>query len=145
MRILALAVILAFSTACTLMPSDAPAFAPAPPPLHGLSNVYIYRLNAYPVLHNPTIKVDGFDVIDPPEKAYTVIQLSPGEHDVEVNWSWLAGWPDLKFRIKVTGGEPYYLRVGGEVFETRVTSVLRNAAEPELAACCRYVAPRKRP
>jgi hypothetical protein len=151
MRVLILSCLAVLSAACTTVPSNAPAYAPAPSATPGASNVYIYRLNAPPLMHNPTIVVDGVAVIDPPEKSYTVIQLPPGAHEVQVNWSWLAGWPSLKFSIDVAPAEPYYLKVsgssafsnGGLNMESNAGHIELAAAEAELAQCCRYIPPRK--
>lgn len=138
--------------ACATVPANAPSYARAPDAPAGLSNVYIYRIGAYPTLRAPKVTIDGRFIISPAEKAYTAVALPPGPHVVEVNWAWDTGWPDLKFTIDVEAGQPLYIKISGS-FENRGLSYLagssafrvaQEAAEPEMRACCRYVAPSTR-
>jgi hypothetical protein len=136
--------------ACASVPANAPAYSRAPEPAEGLSNVYIYRIGAYPTLRAPMISIDGRNVISPAERAYTVVALAPGPHEVQVNWAWDTGWPDLKFPILVEAGKPLYLKVsgsfdniGGNTYRagSSTQELPQVVAEPEMTACCRYVRP----
>lgn len=137
--------------ACATVPANAPTYARAPEPAAGLSNVYIYRIGAYPTLRAPTVKIDGRAVISPAEKSYTVAQLAPGVHVVDVNWAWDTGWPDLNFKIDVEADKPLYIKisgsfdnVGGGTYRAGSSAYLveQAAAEPEITACCKYVRPK---
>lgn len=135
--------------ACATVPANAPAYSRAPDPAAGLSNVYIYRIGAYPTMRAPMISIDGRRVISPAERAYTVVALAPGLHQVEVNWAWDTGWPDLNFPIEVEADTPLYLKVSGSIEPTgggflagsSTEKVPQAVAEPEMIACCRYVRP----
>lgn len=137
-------------SACASVPTNAPTYARAPEPTPGLSNVYIYRIGAYPTLRAPTVTIDGRVIISPAEKAYTVVALPPGAHEVFVNWAWDTGWPDLRFTIDVEADKPLYLKISGS-FENRgatfvagssTKQVPQAVAEREITACCRYVRPK---
>jgi hypothetical protein len=140
-------------TACASVSSRAPAYARAPNPPASSANVYVYRIGAYPTLRTPTIKIDGARIFDPPEKAYTVVTLEEGEHQFIVNWAWDTGWPDLEFPLQVRAGTPMYVKISGSfdasssdanVMGSLAQLVPEAAAEAELRACCRYMAPRAR-
>jgi hypothetical protein len=139
-----------FLSACATVPSDAPPYTRAADPPNGQNNVYIYRLGAYPYLRSPMIRINGADILSAPERSYTVIALPYGEHQVQVDWASDTGWPDLKFPIKVTEGEPLFLKVsgsysgGGTVAGSMVLAVEPEHAENELRQCCRYMSPRPR-
>lgn len=148
MRWILLAMALALS-ACATVPANAPTYSRAPEPQAGTTNVYIYRIGAYPTLRAPKVSIDGRFVISPAEKAYTAVALAPGPHVVEVNWAWDTGWPDLKFTIDVEAGKPLYIKISGS-FQNHGSSftagssaydVPQETAEPEMRACCRYVKP----
>lgn len=137
--------------ACATVPANAPTYERAPEPPAGLSNVYIYRIGAYPTLRAPTVSIDGRAVISPAEKSYTVVALAPGVHDVQVNWAWDTGWPDLDFKIEVEADKPLYLKIsgsfdnmGGGSFRAGSSTyqVPQDLAEREVVACCRYVRPK---
>lgn len=145
--------ILVFLTACAGVSSHAPAYARAPSPPASSANIYIYRIGAYPTLRTPTIKIDGARIFDPPEKAYTVVSLEEGVHKFTVNWAWDTGWPDLEFPLQVRAGSPKYIKISGSFDTSRSDAnvlgslaqlVPEPAAEAELRACCRYMAPRAR-
>lgn len=144
----------ALLSGCASVPSGAPPYARAPEPPSGNTNVYIYRLGAYPTLRTPSIVVDGKKVFDPPEKAYTVITLEPGAHKFVVNWSWDTGWPDLEFPFEVRSGTPLYIKISGSfdykgsdyrgrIYEagSLAHAVSMSQAEAELTVCCRYIPP----
>lgn len=135
---------------CGAMPASAPAFVDAPDPGPGLSNVYIYRLGAYPSLRTPALLVDGRRVFRPREQAYTVVALAPGTHQVTLDWAADTGWPDLQFPIEVPAGEPLFLKISGDftpasggyyVAESNARRVDAALARAELRDCCRYQAP----
>lgn len=149
MRTILLSMML-FLGACASVPANAPTYARAPEAPAGLSNVYIYRIGAYPTLRAPAVRIDGRLIISPAEKAYTVVALAPGPHEVEVNWAWDTGWPDLKFTVDVEAATPLYLKISGS-FQTRGSTYVAGSstqripqaiAEREITACCRYVPPR---
>ena len=75
----------------------------------------------------PAVKIDGRLIISPAEKAYTVVALAPGPHEVEVNWAWDTGWPDLKFTIDVEAAKPLYLKISGS-FENRGSTYLAGSS-----------------
>ena len=139
-------------TGCVTVPANAPTYSRAAEPPAGQGNVYIYRIGAVPTLRTPTISIDGSPVFDPPEKAYTVVALPVGPHEVLVNWGWDTGAPDLKFPIQVIGATPLYIKITGS-FETtgmsyRMGSLAQGVpqviAEREIEACCRYLEPEQR-
>ncbi|RZJ01896.1 MAG: hypothetical protein EON90_00850 [Brevundimonas sp.] len=154
MRTLLISLILLLA-GCASVPSNAPAYSRAAEPPPGLSNVYIYRLGAYPILRAPTISIDRRAVISPAERAYTVVTLPPGSHEVQVNWPWDTGWPDLTFKIDVEPNTPLYLKVSGSFTHlgsvypaglsyeagSSVHRLPQAVAEPEMTVCCRYVRP----
>lgn len=136
--------------ACATVPANAPAYSRAPEPAAGLSNVYIYRIGAYPTLRAPMVRIDGRAVISPAERAYTVVAMTPGPHEVNVNWAWDTGWPDVTFTVDVEAGRPTYLKVSGSFDHmsgntyragSSLQPVPQAVAEPEMSACCRYVRP----
>lgn len=138
--------------ACATIPNGAPSYsrAPSAPPHH--QDVYIYRLGAYPTLRTPTIAIDGTPIFDPPERAYTVLPLTDGPHQLTVKWSWDTGWPNLKFPFIVTTDKPLYMKISGS-FESvgigrfkagsLVQVIPQPQAEFELKSCCRYIAPKR--
>lgn len=155
MRALLFALCVALS-GCATVPAGAPQYARAPDPPAGQSNVYIYRIGAYPTLRAPIVRVDGRAVISPAERAYTVIQAPPGTHQVMIDWAWDTGWPDVNSTIEVEEGVPLYLKISGDFqvvsrsydgFSYEATSILapipQEVAEREMADCCRYVRPRR--
>ena len=135
--------------ACATVPRHAPRYSRAANPPAGSSNVYVYRIGAYPILRTPTISIDGKAVFDPAEGSYTVVSLPAGQHRVKVDWAWDTGWPDLAFPIDVDA-EPLYIKISGSYTNlgTRFKAgssawrIEPAAAEVELAQCCRYVAPK---
>jgi hypothetical protein len=137
-------------SACATLPSDAPPYARAPDPPAGLSNVYVYRLGAYPVLRSPMIRIDGNAILSAPERSYTVIPLEPGAHEFQLEWSWDTGTPNLRFPFKVLEGAPLYLKISGSfeggypgfVIGVSVEAIGQARAEAELTRCCRYMSPR---
>ncbi len=117
--------------------------------------MYIYRLGAYPKLRTPAIMIDGRAIFDPPEGAYTVVALPPGQHEFKVHWSWDAGARSLAFPVTV-GTESLYIKISGSFGYTRTEKNLPayefgssawtmepDAAEADMKQCCRYVAPRE--
>ncbi len=155
MRVLLFSLFVVLS-ACASVPAGAPTYARAPDPPAGLSNVYIYRIGAYPTLRAPMVRLDGRAVISPAEGSYTVVQLPPGSHQVMVDWAWDTGWPDVSSAIEVEEGAALYLKISGDFeivsrtyngFNYEATSIMmpieQEVAEREMAACCRYVRPRR--
>lgn len=145
-----LAVCVLLLSACATIPSDAPPYQRAADPPAGYSNLYIYRLNAYPTLRSPIVRIDGAVITSPPERSYTVLPLPPGPHEFVIDWTWDTGWPDLNFAHELKEGQPLYLRIsgsfepsaGGYVAGSYVHVVEQAVAEAELAKCCRYISPR---
>ena len=134
---------------CTTIPDDAPPYSRAASAPERYQNVYIYRLGAYPTNFTPEVSLDGSKVFDPPEKAYTALVLSEGEHSIHVHWSEMAGWPDVSDFFIVNSG-PVYIKISGssEVLNmnwmklgSSVRIVPQAEAESELRACCRYIKP----
>jgi hypothetical protein len=131
---------------CASVPRNAPRFTEAPAAPAGYQNVYIYRIGAYPTKRTPTVMVDGKPVFDPPEAAYTVIHLSPGQHWLTTKWSWDTGAPPLAAPLIVKDA-PLFIRLSGDFasagYSFRFGSDLRGlpaaAAEAELRMCCRYM------
>lgn len=151
MRFFLTSCIFALLAGCATVPSTAPTYSRAKEPTSGESNVYVYRLGAYPILRTPTISIDGTAIIKPPERSYTYVPISEGRHEVGVNWAWDTGWPDLKFPITVVSGSPIYIKLSGS-FEPQGTIHLlgslaqivdQSEAERELTSCCRYITPLK--
>jgi len=150
LRVMGTVALVVAMTACATLPADAPQYSRAPEPAAGRTNVYIYRIGAYPTLRTPKISIDGAHIFDPPERSYTVVTLTPGDHEVRVKWSWDTGWPSLRFNIRV-GSEPLYLKISGSFVQHPGLSfedagsfarvVPQVYAEPEIASCCRYTAP----
>ena len=145
-----LASLLLLLSACATVPSSAPSYTLAAAPPEGYSNVYIYRHRAYPTLRAPMVQVNGIEVISMAEGAYTVVQLPPGEHHISVNWAWDTGRPDVDASFDVKADQPAYIKVSGS-FEPQGLNYIAGSligartqaeAEPEMRACCRYVAPR---
>lgn len=137
-------------TACASVPANAPAYTRAPTPPAGLSNVYLYRIGAYPTLRAPMVRVNDITVISPAERAYTVIQVPPGQHDLVIDWAWDTGWPDITTPFTVEPGVPLYLKIsgdfermgGGDYLATSLVMAVPMAeAEREMLLCCRYVRP----
>ncbi|USH05159.1 DUF2846 domain-containing protein [Grimontia kaedaensis] len=134
---------------CTSIPKDAPPYRSAPIANDNSGTLYIYRVGAYPTLRTPSIFVDSNKIIDPPEKAYTWIYLSPGNHSVTVDWAWDTGWPDLSFEIPIEAGKEHFLKITGS-FEnlglkyragSEALYMEKSIAEKELKECCRYIIP----
>lgn len=149
MRFVALLGMMLLTSACALLPSGAPLYSRVAEPLPGYGNVYIYRINAYPLLRAPKIIIDGQRVFDPPENAYTVIALTEGPHELHVDWAWDTA-PDFRFSFQVMSGSPLYIRVssgtGGTrkgLFSTVAKIIAPSQAESELKAGCRFVLPHK--
>ena|SRR3569623_364460 len=151
MKIVAALVVMLALTGCVSVPATAPTYTRAADPQGGQANLYIYRIGAYPTLRTPTIRVDGKMVFKPAERAYTVIPLSQGQHTVKVDWPWDTGWPDLEFPITMAD-QPLYVRISGsytpspslwgvDTMGSYAHKVDQPAAEAEITACCRYVAP----
>lgn len=147
MRMLVLSMLLLLG-ACASVPANAPAYRRAPEPAAGLTNVYIYRIGAYPTLRAPMVSIGQRRIISPAERAYTVVALPPGPHEVNVNWAWDTGWPDVTFTVEVEADKPLYLKVSGSFDQisgttylagSSVQPVAQSVAEPEMTACCRYV------
>ena len=144
-----------FLAACATIPIDAPLYSRAKdaPPHH--QNVYIYRLNAVPILRTPTVSIDGVPVFDPPENAYTVLALPEGLHLLTAKWSWDVGFQrGLVLTFTVTPTEPLYIRIsglcnvamlggGGYRLCSSLQIIPQSQAEYELAYCCRYIAPNR--
>ncbi len=139
-------------SACATVPMNAPTYVRAADPPAGQSNLYIYRIGAYPTLRAPIIYVDDQPIISPAERAYTVVPLPVGTREVRVDWAGDTGWPDLKFPIEIEGRAPLYIKISGS-FENRgsyynagssARLVPQELAEPELLECCRYVRPIQR-
>jgi hypothetical protein len=145
--------------ACRSVPENAPGYRRAPDPPPPTVNLYIYRLGLYGFGRTPTLSIDGVPTFQPPQRSYTVIPIKAGTHQVDINWGWDVGSPDLKFSVEVPAG-PSYLkisegtefknaekRVGGyevtTVASTYAFFVPQPQAEAELRKCCRYVAPIK--
>jgi hypothetical protein len=116
--------------ACATVPANAPAYARAPEPPEGLSNVYIYRIGAYPTLRAPMVSIDGRAIISPAERAYTVVALQPGPREVKVNWAWDTGWPDVAFTVDVEAGKPLYLKVSGSFDQVSGTTYRSHRSWP---------------
>jgi hypothetical protein len=139
--------------ACATVPANAPKYSRATNSQAGYTNVYVYRIGAYPTLRTPTIAIDEKTVFDPPEGSYTVMALPAGRHRFKVDWAWDTGWPDLVFPI-VVRSEPLYIKISGSfsyagnsTYEagSYARSVEPAAAETELEACCRYLPPKEFP
>ena len=136
--------------ACATVPAGSPTYrrAPAAPP--GKANLYIYRIGAYPTLRKPTISIDGKVIFTPPEGAYTIVTLEEGQHEFKVDWAWDTRWPDLKLPLEIESQDLYikisgsFTRSGFNEYEagTYANRVDQTVAEREMAACCRYLAPR---
>jgi len=132
---------------CASVPNSAPRFAAAAAAPTGYQNVYIYRIGAYPTKRTPTIAIDGKPVFDPPETAYTVVHLTPGQHWISTKWSWDAGTPPLSVPFEIANG-PVYIRLSGDFdfrglsyrVGTNIGMVPQAPTEAELSRCCRYVA-----
>ncbi|HEY0157392.1 MAG TPA: hypothetical protein VGF28_08920 [Thermoanaerobaculia bacterium] len=137
--------------ACATVPANAPTYrrAPAAPP--GKANLYIYRIGAYPTLREPTISVDGKVIFTPPEGAYTVVALEEGQHELKVDWAWDTRWPDLKLPLEIQSRD-LYMKISGSFTRSGLNdyeagsyafAVEQAVAEREIAACCRFLAPRQ--
>jgi hypothetical protein len=142
---------MALLSACATVPANAPTYRPVADAPAGWSNLYIYRLGAYPRLRTPAVSVDDGNVFDPPEGAFTVVRVPSGPHEVTVHWSWDTGWPNLKFQVATKSGGATYLKISGS-FDTVGAGYFRAGsyanvvrpefAEQELRNCCRYIPPK---
>jgi hypothetical protein len=146
-RVALAGIVAALLSGCASVPSSAPHFSVAPPAPAGYQDVYIYRFGAYPSKRTPTIAVDGKPVFDPPETAYTVIHLRPGDHWITTKWSWDTGTPPLSWSFPVKDTS-VYIRLSGDASTagfayhvgTEIRGIPAEQAQWELRKCCRYVA-----
>jgi hypothetical protein len=150
MKILLTLTIAIVLPAC-VTPASAPTFTPAAVAAPGTTNVYIYRIGAYPTMRRPMISVDGKRVFAPTEGSYTVIALPRGTHELKVDWAWDTQWPDLAFPIAVES-EDLYIKISGSFTPAKsdqyeagsyAQKVAQAAAVAEMKKCCRYIAPRQ--
>lgn len=147
------AVAMMLTGACATIPSDAPPFSRAAAAPAGLENLYIYRQGAYPTMRSPIVRINGKEIVSPPEGSYTVVPITPGTHTVLVEWSWDTGWPNLDFPIEVKPGESFYMKISGSFEQSGLnyragssaSQVEPVAAETEMKTCCRYIRPRGTP
>ena len=135
-------------SSCASTPSDAPSYSSAPKAESGYSTLYIYRHDAPPYLYTPTISFNGIEVINPPEESYTWLHVKGGTYQVKVDWSFMAGWPDLNFEFQIKENEEYYLKIFGDFqngstmkLTSNAKSLEKNEAEKELKSCCKYIKP----
>lgn len=150
-KISAFLILVLSGSGCASIPRDAPGYTPAPEASHGNGVLYIYRQGAYPVMRTPTVLVDGKEIFDPPEKAYTWIYLPEGNHRVTIDWSWDTGWPDLSFELPIESGKSHFLKLSGSFeylggsWETKweagsiAADIPPAEAERELRSCCKYI------
>ena len=144
---LLLFVVIIIVAGCAVTPSTAPKFYHAPRPSPNNALLYIYRLEAPPLLHAPVLLIDGRVVFSPTEKSYTWVHISPGQHHVKVDWSAMAGPPDLEFDINVIQQNDNFLKLTGSVlsagmitnFGARAGMVDPAYALNEVNAKCRYI------
>ena len=84
-----------------------------PKPTNGDALVYIYRPAALPMFHSPTIYVNATEIGDLSRKEYTYIYVKPGDYVIRTKWSFLAHVKDQEFKLSVTAGESYFVRLTG--------------------------------
>jgi hypothetical protein len=146
MKYLTTLILIMIGTGCAILPEDAPPYTPAPMAEEGDGLLYIYRLRAYPMLRAPKVFVDGCEVFSPPEKAYTWMHLSAGQHRVRIDWPWDTGSPDLEFDIPILENQEHYIKISGSFIpyafvESRALFVDKEVAEKELLIHCKYIEP----
>jgi hypothetical protein len=148
----AMACLVVFLAACARVPASAPSYQPVVEAPGNTSNLYIYRYEPNPrKLRIPTIYVDGVEIFDPPERAYTVIRVPAGDHSIKVHWPWDTAWPELTVNVVTQAGQDAYFRIGGTVtredhLSYRVNTygnlVDASTGKEELRDYCRYMPPK---
>ncbi len=155
------------SACASVMPANAPDYARAEAPPAGQAHLYIYRNGAFPAKRTPRITVDGKRVFDPPEGAYTMLTLPPGQHVAEMTWTFDLKQPKRATPVTLGDRGVHYLKITGDFdyeppsFQQEVVMSMtagvfsfphtfswlvempQDAAEREMRDCCRYVAPEK--
>ena len=141
------ACIATFVSGCVTVPDSASPYSLAPDPTDGRVNVYIYRVRAIPLMRVTTISIDEREVLDIPEKAYTVVSLLPGKHSFNSKWGWDTGTPSLSFNFEAPLDRPVFLKLSGDftsrAFMWTVSSMVSKPdqaiAEKELKNCCKFL------
>lgn len=140
---------------CASVPANAPPYQPLPPPTTGFSNLYIYRIDAYPIRRTPDIALDSQQLFSPPEGSYAALALPAGLHTLQMRWPRETGIPTAELNLNLTSGQSTYVKVIGTVTqgnsynvyaalgETRINTKLTVAdpatADFELRACCKRI------
>ncbi|MBS0225945.1 MAG: DUF2846 domain-containing protein [Proteobacteria bacterium] len=105
----------------------------------------IYRLNAFPSMRTPQLRIDGKDIGRPKEKTYIELDLPPGSHRIEVLWAKDTGWPSLDFQLIVQMGQVTYFKLTGSYEKidgmtrwlgTSMEPIDPSSAAQEIATCC---------
>lgn len=88
------------------------AYVP-PPTSESLATVFLFRANAVPTRLNARLFVDEAQVATLPDMAHTWIQVSAGQHKLEVKFPMLAVTREVVLRETFEAGKTYYLRYEG--------------------------------
>ena len=104
-----------FMTGCAKTLHKGPSFREATPPRNDNALVYIYRPHAPPLWRNPTIYINGIEILDLYNLGYSYIYAKPGTYKLKTDWSFDAGPPDLEGEMTVKGGKTYYIRMTGSM------------------------------
>ncbi|MFH2138787.1 MAG: DUF2846 domain-containing protein [Candidatus Omnitrophota bacterium] len=154
LSVIILIFLLMFISGCATVSKKLPQYEQITSLKDGYAIVYIYRDNAYPLLHSPMVTIDDKKIFQPKERAYSWVYLKDGKHKIKFNWGTLSGGADVEFELEVKNKQHYYLKLHGSysgehkiiMIETTFTSIVsildQEVAEKELIELdCRYVAP----
>jgi hypothetical protein len=136
-------------TSCATPPEDAPAFTPTAlgMPDEHRAVLIIYRKIVPPTAYTVTATVDDRLFAKLPNKAFSWIYLTPGEHVLKIAWPALALQHDEERTLNVDAGKYYFVQFEGDmrVFfgipytASNVDLVDSEQAIRALRECCRFV------
>jgi len=111
-KISVLIIITTLATGCTTF-AKGHAFRSASSPDQNSSLLYIYRTESTPFMRQPTVLINGEELLDLPNGGYTYLYLRPGEYRIEFDWAWDVSYNDREIELDARPGEAYKVRIGG--------------------------------
>lgn len=145
--LLALIVASLMLAGCAARPASGPEFTMvslATPPA-GKALLVVFRNHAEPAQVAAHVSVDGFEILQLPERSFGVATISPGLHSLELEWPPVRGMPEWSGEGDWVAGNTYYYELTGAVSSVFYSRSQLGVTDPRLAgvklrACCRLLA-----
>ncbi|WP_075186360.1 hypothetical protein [Teredinibacter haidensis] len=142
--------IFCFIVACATPPSTSLNYdnADVGTPNEEYSVLVLYRKMVPPVMYKVSASLNGKSIAQLPNKAFTWVYITKGEHEIKIKWPGIAMTPSTKINLTAEPGRYYFVEFGGSTYVsgTGVAYNLHGAkvrtyeeSVDEVRSCCGFI------